>query len=203
MRNKVEAGYDHMAEQYLATKKSDDIVTLAALEELARGLPDGATALDLGCGAGVPVMQWLARRFEVTGVDVSARQLELARPYVPTARLIKSDMISLDFPAASFDIVVAFFSIIHVPREEQPALVSRIYNWLKPGGRFLAPWAVGEWEGEEENWEEWGATMWWSHYDAEANLAMLQNAGFLIQSAERRTSNDETWLWILAHKQPV
>lgn len=203
MRHKVEAGYDHMAEQYLATKSSDDATTLAALEELAHELPDGATALDLGCGAGVPVTQWLARRFDVTGVDVSDRQLELARQYVPAAHLIKSDMTSLAFPAASFDIVVAFFSIIHVPREEQSALVSRIYDWLRPGGRFLAPWAIGEWEGEEENWEEWGAAMWWSHYDADANLAMLRDAGFMIQSAERRTSNNETWLWVLAHKQPT
>ena len=33
--------------------------------------------LDLGCGAGVPATRWLAdRSFTVTGMDVSARQLE-------------------------------------------------------------------------------------------------------------------------------
>ena len=199
-RHKVEAGYDQIAEQYLLTKNVDDPVTLAALEELARGLPEDGTALDLGCGAGVPVTQWLARRFRVTGVDVSERQLELARRYVPSATFLKAGMTELDFPAGSFDAVVAFYSIIHVPRTEQPALVGRIHRWLKPGGAFLATWAVDEWEGEEENWEGWGAPMWWSHYGAEANLEMLRAASFNIESAEPRTSNGETWLWVLARR---
>ena len=69
-RHKVEAGYDRIAEQYLGydriaeqylmSKNFDDPMTLAALEELAHGIPHGATALDLGCGAGVPVTHWLA-----------------------------------------------------------------------------------------------------------------------------------------------
>ena len=107
-------------------------------------------------------------------------------------------MTELDFPAASFDAVVAFYSIIHVPKAEQPALVSRIHRWLRPGGKFLATWAMSEWEGEDENWEGWGAPMWWSHYGADTNLALLREAGFVIQSAEARTSDDETWLWVLA-----
>ena len=201
-KDKVETGYDRIAEEYLKTKRPDDPVSLGFLEEAARGLPDGASALDLGCGAGVPVTQWLARRFEVIGVDVSERQLELARQNVPAARLIKADMAGVDFPNGSFDIVVAFYSVIHVPRAEQPALVDRIYRWLRPGGRFLAPWAVGAWEGEEENWEGWGSPMWWSHYDADQNLAMLRDAGFEIASAERRMTGGETWLWVLANKQP-
>ncbi len=197
----VEAGYDHMAEQYLAGKKTDDPVTLAALEEMARGLPDGATVLDLGCGAGVPVTRWLAGRFAVTGVDISARQLELAREQVPGATFLKADMAALDFPPATFDAVVSFYAIIHVPRGEQARLVARIHRWLKPGGAFLALWAVGEWEGTEADWEGWGAPMWWSHYGQEANLAMLQAAGFAITSAEARTHEDERWLWVLARRE--
>ena len=69
--HQVEAGYDRIAEQYLSAKNVHDPGLLAALEELARGLPVGGKALDLGCGAGVPVTQWLAQRFEVTGVDIS------------------------------------------------------------------------------------------------------------------------------------
>jgi hypothetical protein len=95
--------------------------------------------------------------------------------------------------------MVAFYAIIHIPRMEQPALVSRIHRWLKPGGRFLATWAIEAWEGKDENWEGWGAPMWWSHYDADANLAMLRDAGFHIEFAERHTAGDETWLWVLTH----
>ena len=38
----VEAGYDHIANQYLASKDPEDPATLAALEELAGELAPGA-----------------------------------------------------------------------------------------------------------------------------------------------------------------
>ncbi|HMA38249.1 MAG TPA: methyltransferase domain-containing protein [Chloroflexia bacterium] len=197
----VEAGYDRMAEQYLAAKDAQDPPTLAALERLTAALPPGAAVLDLGCGAGVPVARWLAQRFAVTGVDISARQLELARQQVPGGTFHKADMTTLTFPAGTFAAVVSFYAIIHVPRAEQPALLARIHEWLKPGGGFLATWAMQTWEGTEANWEGWGAPMWWSHYDQETNLALLRTAGFTIVWSEVRTHHGETWLWVLASRQ--
>jgi cyclopropane fatty-acyl-phospholipid synthase-like methyltransferase len=201
----VETGYDRVAERYLASKDLEDPTTLAALEELARELPPDAAVLDLGCGAGVPATGWLARRFAVTGVDFSAKQLELARRNAPSASFIKADMTDLDFAPETFDAVVALQSIIHVPRTEHPALLENIRRWLKPGGTFLATLSVGEWEGEERDWEGWGAAMRWSHYDREVNLKMLRETGFEVASAEARTGrgtggDEETWLWVLARK---
>jgi 2-polyprenyl-3-methyl-5-hydroxy-6-metoxy-1,4-benzoquinol methylase len=202
----VESGYDRMAEQYLATKDPEDPLALSALEDLASLLPPEASVLDLGCGAGMPVTRWLADRgFAVTGVDVSARQLELARTNVPEATFLKADMSEVDFGPETFDGVVAFHSIIHVPRTEHPALLEGIHRWLRPGGGFLATMTVSDYEGKDENWEGWGAPMVWSHYDNKANVAMLREAGFEIRYAEPRTSkgtgDDETWLWVLARKK--
>ena len=205
-RRTVEAGYDMMAEQYLATKDPEDPLALAALEDLAPVVPPGAAVLDLGCGAGVPVTRWLAGRgFAVTGVDVSARQLELARSNVPDGTFIKADMTGLAFDPETFDAVVAFHSIIHVTRNEHPALLARIHRWLKPGGVFLATMTVTDYEGQDDDWEGWGAPMVWSHYDQDTNVAMLREAGFDLQYAEPRTSrgtgdDSETWLWVLARK---
>ena len=196
----VEAGYDRIAEHYLAGKGPPDPALLELLEALARDLPDGAPVLDLGCGAGVPVTQWLARRFAATGVDLSARQLELARRHVPGATFRQADMTAVDFPPASFGAVAACYSIIHVPREEHPALAGRIARWLRPGGRFLANWAIAAWEGEERDWLGWGAPMWWSHHDADTNLALLRRAGFTIERAEKLALSGETWLWVLARR---
>jgi cyclopropane fatty-acyl-phospholipid synthase-like methyltransferase len=194
----IEASYDRMADHYLRTKDVHDPVTLAVLGQLATGLPEGATVLDPGCGAGVPATQWLARRFTVTGVDVSTRQLQLARRHAPETILIKASMTAVDFAPATFDAVVALYSIIHVPRTTHPSLLRRIHTWLKPGGRFLATWAIHAWEGHEDNWQGWDVTMWWSHDDAETNVQMLREAGFDIDSAETRTSGNETWIWVLA-----
>ncbi|MFL5731964.1 MAG: class I SAM-dependent methyltransferase, partial [Chloroflexia bacterium] len=184
----VEVGYDQMAPRYLESKDPSDPTTLAALEDLAALLPPGAAVLDLGCGPGVPVTAWLAGHgYAVTGVDISEKQLDLARQHAPAATFLKADMAALDFPPSTFDAVVAFYSIIHLPREEQPALMQRIHNWLKPGGLFLATLATTSWEGSESDWEGWGAPMWWSHYGQDENLDMLREAGFEIGTAEVRT----------------
>lgn len=207
-RRLVERGYDHVAEAYLATKKPDDPVTLAALEELARALPPNAAVLDLGCGAGIPATRWLTGRFAVTGVDFSERQLELARRNVPEAKFIRADMASLTFAPETFDAVVALHSIIHVPREEHPVLLANVHRWLKPGGAFLATMTLTDYEGEDPDWEGWGTPMRWSHYDRETNVRMLREAGFELRYAEPRTGGGtgdagETWLWVLAFKSPT
>lgn len=196
-----------MAEAYLATKDPEDPITISALEELTRDLPPGAPVLDLGCGAGLPATRWLAEKgFSVTGVDVSAKQLELARRLVPEATLIKADMTQLHFAPETFAAVVALHSIIHVPREEHPALLADIHRWLRPGGYFLATLTVTDFDGGEDDWEGWGAPMRWSHFEAETNRAMLREAGFESVHAEPRTgpgaSGDETWLWVLARRPP-
>lgn len=205
-RRIVESGYDRMAEAYLSTKNPEDPTTLLALEELADGLPPTATILDLGCGAGVPATRWLSERgYAVTGVDFSAKQLDLARRLVPGAAFIRADMTELDFPPGTFDAVVALHSIIHVPREEHPALLAQIHHWLKPGGILLATLTMTDFEGEDRDWEGWGAAMRWSHYDRDVNEKMLSETGFEISYSEPRTGGgpgdgEETWLWVLARK---
>jgi SAM-dependent methyltransferase len=200
----IETGYDRVAESYLATKDAEDPTTLAALEELVRVLPPSASVLDLGCGAGIPTTSWLARRFLVTGVDISGRQLDLARRHVPEAKFLVADMTQVSFPSETFDAVVALHSIIHVPRAEHPALLGKIHHWLRPGRAFLATWALAAWEGEESDWEGWGAPMRWSHHDGQTSLKLLRAAGFTIERAEVRTTRgtrgDESWLWVLARK---
>jgi SAM-dependent methyltransferase len=206
-RELVERGYDHVAGRYLATKDEDDPLVLSALGDVARDLPPGAPVLDLGCGAGVPATLWLAGQgFDVTGVDFSRRQIDLARRLVPGAAFVKADMTELDFEPGAFGAVVALHSVIHVPREEHPALLGKIHRWLEPGGLLLATLTLTDFVGEDGDWEGWGAPMRWSHYDAETNVAMLRRAGFGIVYAEGRAGGGtgnagETWLWVLARKE--
>jgi SAM-dependent methyltransferase len=116
-------------------------------------------------------------------------------------------MTEVVFGPESFDAVVAFHSIIHVPRTEHPTLLESIHRWLGPGGALLATMTVRDYEGCEDDWEGWGAPMVWSHYDSNANVAMLREAGFEIRYAEPRTGRGtadetETWLWVVAVKGP-
>jgi len=166
-------------------------------------LPPGAEVLDLGCGSGVPTTKTLARRFQVTGVDISQRQIELARHYVPEAHFVQADATQLDLPPDSLDGVVAFYSIIHIPRAEQTGLVLKIASWLRTGGYFVA--ALGTRAVDNELNEDFlGAPMVWSGYDAATNRRMVEEAGLEILSAREETEpefgEDITFLWLVARK---
>jgi SAM-dependent methyltransferase len=170
---------------------------------LQQRLLRGSRVLELGCGTGVPTTRELAEDFAVTGVDISAGQLALARLNVPTACFVQADMVRLGFAPASFDAVAAFYSLIHVPRGEQPALLAQIVAWLRPGGWLLATMgARGVEAGYEEDWL--GAPMYWSSYDAATNRRLVAEAGLRIAQASEETALEfgqpVTFLWVVAQK---
>ncbi len=72
---------------------------VAALEHAVQAL-EPARTLDVACGTG-----FLTRhlRGEVTGLDQSARMIEIARERVPTAAFVQADATPLPFGDGSFD----------------------------------------------------------------------------------------------------
>jgi len=179
MRGKdiVRAGYDAIAAEYTASRQADS-EDVRLLSELTRRLPKGSAVLDAGCGSGVPVTRILAQSFDVTGVDFSEAQIALARRNVPQARFLCGDITRLDFADASFDAVVSYYAIIHIPRENHRALLSDFCRFIKPGGWALLCLGANDLPDDVEDFM--GAPMYWSHYDADTNLRMLAEAGFSI-----------------------
>jgi SAM-dependent methyltransferase len=180
-KEQVRKGYDVVSYAYRADE-ADDGVYREWLAELSPHLRAGATVLDLGCGCGLPVSRWLVSHgFEVVGVDLSPVQIERARRLVPDGAFHCADMTELDFPPGSFDAIVTFYAVIHVPIAEQPALFLSLHRWLKPGGRLLATVGARAWTGTEENWLGAGGTMYWSHEGTETYVRWLRESGFTVE----------------------
>jgi SAM-dependent methyltransferase len=180
MKDVVRQGYDRVSRAYRSDVGENAQEYAAWLRELAPLLEPGAPVLDLGCGCGIPVARDLATWFRVTGVDVSEVQIERARSLVPQAEFLCADMTQVDFAPGSFAAVVAFYSIIHVPLEEQPDLLRKVRRWLRPGGYFMATVGHTAWTGTEDNWLVSGATMFWSHTDAPTYHRWLAESGFSV-----------------------
>jgi ubiquinone/menaquinone biosynthesis C-methylase UbiE len=75
------------------------------------GVRAGQHLLDVACGPGLLLKPAQAAGLEVSGVDLSAAALELARAYVPEATLLESSAEQLGFPAESFDRVTCIAAI--------------------------------------------------------------------------------------------
>jgi SAM-dependent methyltransferase len=176
----VRNGYEAAAESYLADRPRD-AGDVAALAQFTARVPAGCSVLDLGCGAGVPVTQHLrGAGYSVVGLDFSMTQLRLACQNV-SAPLVQGDMSALPFRAESFDGVVAYYSIIHVPRGEHETIAKETRRVLVPGGHGLLVLGAGDLPADHDEDSWFGVPMYWSHYDAETNLQLLSEAGFTVE----------------------
>jgi ubiquinone/menaquinone biosynthesis C-methylase UbiE len=197
----VRVGYDRLGDAYRADDAADAHYA-EWLEELAGHLPTGGSVLDLGCGCGIPVARWLVTRgYPVTGIDLSSAQIDRARRLVPGAVFMEADMTTLDLPDQGFDAVAMFYSIIHVPSEDQPALLGRLHRWLLPGGWLIATVGHRAWTGTEEDWLRPGVRMYWSHGSRETYLRWFREAGFRIELDRLVPEGDGGHTLILAQKR--
>jgi SAM-dependent methyltransferase len=204
----VQRGYDQIANTYLNWTLTKSTPRLEYLEKMLSKMhaPSNADVLELGCGAGVPGTELLSSRCgKVIANDISRAQVELAKSRIKVANVDfrQEDMTKLEFEPASFDAVVAFYSIFHLPRGEQAKLFQRIYLWLRPGGYLLCNLGVRDDPGSTA--KDWlGSQMYWSSFDVETNLKLLRDAGFAINEHEILEDDEDgrlvPFVWILSEK---
>ncbi|MCZ6615553.1 MAG: methyltransferase domain-containing protein, partial [Chloroflexi bacterium] len=109
----------------------------------------------------------------------SSEMIQRARANVPQGSFIQGDIMSVEFPASSFNGAVAFYSVFHLPREEHPELFRRIYDWLKPGGYLLCTLSRLSEEAYTED-DFFGVRMYWSNYGLEDYKVILARVGFSL-----------------------
>lgn len=176
----VREGYDAIGEHFVADRPTDG-ADVALLPELTTLLAPGDRVLDAGSGAGVPVATRLVEAgLAVTALDVSANQLRLARRLVPNAGVTQADLVELPFQDHSFRAVISFYAVIHVPRDRHGRAFDEFRRVLEPGGFALLCLGASD-IPENFDPESWlGVPMFWSHFDADTNVAMLQRASFRV-----------------------
>jgi ubiquinone/menaquinone biosynthesis C-methylase UbiE len=192
----VETGYDDIARTY--HEQRDKFKSSELLAGFSSLLPPGGDVLDVGCGAGIPVVRFLVDAgFKVTGVDVSSSMLELARVHVPEANFVKMDMRQLEFDTECFDGICAFYSLFHVPREEHLQVLIGFSRLLRKDGILLFSSGRCAWEGIEDFH---GTRMFWSHPDREVTRQLVMDAGLAVMMSEVQERGGEKHYWVMAKK---
>ena len=145
-------------------------------------LPDGFYTqhiLDLGCGTGNLTAAALQHfpQAQLHALDVSGEILrECANRFAGKANVHyhQQDFNFLDFPDASFDLIISAIAIHHITDPEKVKLYARLHALLKPGGIFVL-WTkpasatteiynkhIARWQQEafklgstQQNWDMW------------------------------------------------
>jgi ubiquinone/menaquinone biosynthesis C-methylase UbiE len=106
----------------------------------------GEPVLDIGCGTGRLLLDYLAAGIDVDGVDSSAEMLDICRakagqgPHAP--RLHQQRMEHLDVPRR-YRTILGASSVLQLLTEASAAAsaLRRILRHLQPGGAFVTPFA--------------------------------------------------------------
>ena len=192
----VRKGYDRIARKYMDVR--DQFVNNRYLLNFNSRLKPGSLILDLGCGAGKPIDRILVNRgHKVIGVDISRKQIKLAKRNVPEAKYVVKDISNLKKEEYRVDAVISFYTILHIPRETHQELFYIMNSFLPEGGLILVTMGSSEWEGIEDFY---GVDMYWSHYGPEKNMEIIEKAGFEVILDETDASRIDKHQVIMAKK---
>ncbi|KFU76750.1 class I SAM-dependent DNA methyltransferase [Amycolatopsis lurida] len=138
----VAADYAELLRDHLAGSTWDRAV-LGAYAELVQAAGGGRVA-EIGCGPG-RITEYLHQLgLDVHGVDLSPEMVAVARKWYPHLDFQVGEMPGLSIEDGTLAGVVAWYSIIHTPRERLPEIFADFHRILAPGGHLLVAFQVGD-----------------------------------------------------------
>lgn len=178
----IGAAYDARAGEYvaligdIAQTDARDRALIAAWRDATPG-----RLLDAGCGPG----GWTAflhdGHRDVLGVDLSEEFIAHTRAMHPDLEFHQGSFAALPLADASLGGILAWYSIIHTPPEELPAILAEFARVVAPGGSIL----IGFFDGTpREPFDHAITTAYF--WTPDALQPLLEQAGFTITSCERR-----------------
>lgn len=147
-RKNVFKVYDKIA-IWFSNNRDVGLIERNYLDNLIEFLPDKGSVLDLGCGTGKPILEYLlSKRLNVTGVDASGEMLKIANSNFPQIEFILQDMRVLHLNRR-FNAIIAWHSFFHLATTEQPAMFKIFEEHLRRDGILL-------FTSGHKNGEAWG-----------------------------------------------
>ena len=180
--------YDTVAVSYadqLRDALDDKPYLRAALALFAEAVHDagGGPVADIGCGPGHVTARLHKLGVDAFGIDVSPGMIGVARNDHPELRFEVGSMTDLHLADASIAGALAFWSLIHVPDDEVPAVLDGFRRALRPGAPLLIGFHMGD--GSRLKTEGYGGHPMKVHVHRRRPAQMsawLRDAGFTVET---------------------
>lgn len=144
IRDLVKKAYDSIASEFDQTRK----VQWPEFHEFLEYVENDVKVLDLGCGNGRVYDLLKSKDVDYLGIDNSSGLIDRARENYPKARFEIGDMVDLDLPDNSFDIIFSIASFHHIPGKKlRKQAVKEMHRVLKKDGiLILTVWNLFQWK---------------------------------------------------------
>ncbi len=208
-REQYRVSYDAVAEEY-ARRILDELAhkpfDRAQLDRFAEAIGDGL-ACDLGCGPGQIARYLHERGVKACGIDLSPEMIANAKRLSPEIEFRQGDMLALDVPDEAYAGIAAFYSIIHIAREDLERAFCEMKRVLKPGGLLLVAFHLGEETIHLDAWWEKPVCVDFFLFRSEEITQHLRAAGLAIEEVLERepypdVEHQSRRAYIFARKQP-
>ena len=189
----IAASYDGVADAYarvfgdeLDRKPADRELLTAFAERVAgRGL-----VADIGCGPAQIGRFIAAHGATVIGVDLSQAMVAEARRQDPSMPVMAADMRTLPVRDAGLIGVIAFYSLIHLRREQVPVALAELRRVIAPAGPLLVALHGGAGEVTAQEMVGRPVDLCATFFALDEIVAAFTTAGFTIEQAIERSPYD-------------
>lgn len=205
--------WDDLPNSYDVVARTYETTFLAELDgkprdrQLLTSLASTSTGpvVDVGCGPGHIGAFVKADGRWVAGLDRSPGMAELAGRRLDAAGV--ADMRDLPLASARIGALVAFYSLIHLPRMDVVAVLREFHRVLRPGGRVLLSVHEGEGRIELDEFLDEPVPFIATLFTLDEVVTGCTDAGLLVTLAERRPpypSEHPTWrVYVMAQRPPA
>jgi SAM-dependent methyltransferase len=185
----IQTSYDRVADEYvrrISDELEDKPLDRQLLNRFAESVRNLGTACDMGCGPGHVARYLHEHGVKVCGVDISTEMVERACRLTPGVEFRQGDIMALDVPDETWAGIVAFYSVIHIPRMDVVYALRELRRVLRPGGLLLLSFHIGD---NTIHLDEW-----WGHevcidfffFQSAEMESYLTSAGFEIEEIIER-----------------
>jgi ubiquinone/menaquinone biosynthesis C-methylase UbiE len=185
----TQTSYDRVADEYvrrISDELKDKPLDRQLLDRFAKSVRNLGSVCDMGCGPGHVARYLHEHGVKVCGVDISTEMVKRARRLTPGVEFRQGDMMALDIPDETCAGVVAFYSIIHIPRTDVVRALRELRRVLQPGGLLLLSFHIGNDTIHLDDW--WGHQVCidFFFFQSAEMASYLTSAGFEIEETIER-----------------
>ena len=149
----------------------------AWLDHFLARIPQHSEILDLGCGSGKPIADYLIQHdHKITGVDSSDVMIEMARQNFPEQHWLQADMRTVELEQ-KFNAILAWDSFFHLTPNDQRQMFRQFAQFAQQGTVLM--FSSGPSHGEAIG-DLFGDALYHASLASEEYRALLKQYGFKV-----------------------